>query len=179
MSPLPNDCLSESFPLSIVSLKVSPLSIDCFSHSSPSVPLSIDSPKVTPRQSSLRKWITVDWLYIPKVSPHLLSNKEVRAESVEYEISKRNIPVFKWRSLNLNYIPFDFQLAFVRCFFLFFWVRSVVFNFQMWYLVWQQFASGVFAFCSMGFSDTAGLACVRHPVLYLCTSTSLPAVLLF
>ena len=107
------DCLSYSSPLSIVSSKVPPLSIDCLSKNSPlsinclskSAPLSIISPKVNPC------WLTV----FSKSVLSSIKQKKVRAKSVEYENSKRNILVFKWSSLTLNYIPFNFHLAFVRC----------------------------------------------------------------
>ena len=110
------------------------------------------------------------------MSPCLLSSKEVCAESVEYESSKRNIPVYKSSSLTLNYILFNIQLAFMLCY------QAVFLGTEVWFLIFgcdisfdDNLLVELWFFVPREFSDMAGLACAHRPVFYICTSTSLSA----
>ena len=76
--------------------------------------------------------------------------------------------------------PFNFQLAIIR-YFLFLAQKRMFFVFRCEVFIVQQFtkAAQLLICCSTGISVKSGLACACHPVFYLCTSTSLPAVPLF
>ena len=136
LTPLLIDCLSESDSLLIISPKVPPLPINRFSESESllSAPLSIVSLKINPC------WLTVYSKNVP------LSIKQQRSACRKcriWEQQKEDNSIWMKQS-EFQLYTFNFKLAFVRCcqagFFIFF-IRSVVFDFQMWYLVWRQFTS--------------------------------------
>ena len=67
------------------------------------------------------------------MSLRLLNSKEVRAESVEYENSKRKITVFQQSSLNFNHLPLILNVHLYGA------VKQVLpfFSSEVWFLIFR------------------------------------------